>query len=127
MRSWGGLALWSGECDQPLHGRDDWFVEGFTAQQVQDAIDELIAAGLVVTRSDPHSGSRQIGLRDLVEAGDAQYEAVKESVYERAHAMGLHPTWRPGRGWRLVNGDGETVVEGPMQRLDQWFGEEARQ
>ena len=101
----------------------DWphVAEGFSKEEAEAALDELIDADIVIERSDAHTGERMVGLREYVEKADAPYEKTKGDVYRKAKARGLWPKWRPGEGWRLVNGGGKTVVEGPMEDLNEYL------
>jgi hypothetical protein len=98
----------------------------YSNESINEAVCDLIDANLVVERTNPHTGDRAIGLRELVEAHEAPYEDLKERVYQMAKTQGLWPKWRPGQGWRLVDGGGQTVVEGPMDTLTAYLEQDTK-
>jgi hypothetical protein len=96
----------------------------FSVERIANAIDELADADIIRERSDPHTGHETIGIRELVSLLDEPYQGLEEEIYEKARATGLRPKWRHGQGWRLVNGGGETVCEGPMHALSTFLDEQ---
>src|SRR5262245_19559257 len=95
------------DCD-PLSSKYaiDCCLDGFTKEQREAALTELIDAGVVVKRMDAHSGEYRFGLAAHVEKHEAEYDNLKADVYAKAEAHGLRPKWRPGEGWRLVDATG---------------------
>lgn len=94
---------------------------GVDEATLQDMINGLIDDDIVIERDDVHTGERMIGLRELVEKSEAEYDLLKDRVYKMAKSLGLWPKWNPDQGWRLVNGGGFTEYEGPMRELEHYL------
>ena len=105
----------------PMDAFDVGWIAGLNRESAEAAIEGLVDLGIVVKRSDAHFGGESVGLRKLVEADEAPYEELKSRVYQKAKACGLSPKWRPGEGWRLVDGGGITEYVGPMQALEAYL------
>jgi hypothetical protein len=97
----------------------------FSVPKLEAALDDLLDADVVEERCDVRTGMRTLGVRELLEAADAPYEALTEQVYSKATAAGLWPRWRPDRGWRLVDLGDQIVFEGPMESLNEYLDQQA--
>jgi hypothetical protein len=109
--------------EEPLTPKfvDDDGVDGFSKEQVEEALQELIDADLIVERTNPRTGDDLIGWREYVEKSDEEYDSLKTSVFQRAEAHGLSPKWRRGDGWRLVDESGKTVAVGNIRELGEYL------
>jgi hypothetical protein len=89
--------------------------------RLKEALSELIGAGIVAERHNPHTGDRLLGLSEHVEKSEDEYDQFKASVHAKAEARGLSPKWRRGDGWRLVDVSGETAAVGNMRELNEYL------
>jgi hypothetical protein len=125
-----GFADWSGR-SSPMHGlttridlvegllhwRD---VEGFKEAELEGAIDELIAADLIVETELPFTGARYLGRWVDVDMGLEGYRSVAR--HADWHAMSA--TWIDGEGWLLKDSNGEVVCRGCSLRvLEVYFAD----
>ena len=90
----------------------------FSTELLEEAVDDLLEAYVVEERGDLQTGSKTLGVRELLQAADT---ALKERVYQKAKAVGLWPKWRPTDGWLLVTGGDTVVCEGPMSALNEYL------
>jgi hypothetical protein len=89
--------------------------------RLKEALSELISAGIVAERHNPHTGYRLLGLTEYVEKDEEEYDQLKTSVFTKAEARGLSAKWRRGDGWRLIDASGETVAVGNMRELREYL------
>lgn len=104
----------------------EFFTDYFSADETEKALtekalDELIAANIIVERSDPHTAGGSVAMRAPAELHDAEYDELKASVYRLAQEHGLRPKWLPDVGWRLVGPDGRMVTSGNMLALKDYL------
>ncbi len=93
----------------------------YPVDDINDALADLRDSRIVVTRDDPQTGHQRYGLKELVERAEEFYLDLKDQVDEKAEACGLSAIWKQGSGWRLVDGSGTTVAEGPMWVLNDYL------
>jgi hypothetical protein len=94
-------------------------LDGFDSEQIRDALREMEQEGLVVERYFEKFALSKY--KELVEADDHEYEALKSRVHEAAKRHGLWPKWNDG--WMLVDPSGEAVAYGNMRVLDEYLRE----
>jgi len=96
-------------------------LKSFPVTGIERAIDALVEAEVVEERTDFWSGSRTLGIRELLEAADGPNEGLREEVSRKAERAGLWLKWRPNMGWQLVTGGEVTICEGPMSALNRYL------
>lgn len=82
------------------------------------AIDDLIERGILVTSRHPYTGEHLVGLAARVAAWEAQANLVVREVRLAAGDVGCDLLWRPQQGYALSRSStGEIVAEAPLWRL----------
>ena len=97
-------------------------LDGFEREQIEDALRELEGEGVIIGKHDANGASYALAkYKEMVEAEEAEYEALKTRVYAAAQRFALSPKWKPSEGWRLVGASGELAARGNMRELEEYL------
>jgi hypothetical protein len=93
------------------------------SNQIDDALGDLLAMGLVIRHSHPRDGELYTHAKyhEQIDAPRDEYEGMKLRVTQAAERHGWRTSWSERRGWRLVTPAGREIAQGNMRELEEYL------